>query len=105
MCSIPEFQKSQRLSKQVQISKTSRLQANTHFAKPSPFAIKRLYTMCVLNWKVVHRIEILLGLLLLKHAYENTMLTLPSTNAATIIGATTPIEFPMALTIPATVPA
>ena len=36
--------------------------------------------------------------------YLKTELTLLSTNAATIIGDKNPIEFPIALTIPATVP-
>ena len=37
-------------------------------------------------------------------AYLKRVLTLLSTNAATIIGDKNPIEFPIALTIPATVP-
>ena len=36
--------------------------------------------------------------------YLQSVLTLLSTNAATIIGDKNPIEFPIALTIPATVP-
>ena len=96
-----ELQKNQILSIRWRKLRTLHFQANTHFSMLRLFAkIKNRLQLGLLN-KFSHNIHIKLCTPL--DLYN--ILTLESTNPATIIGERNPMELPIALTIPATVPA
>ena len=93
-----ELQKNQILSIRWQKLRTLRFQANTHFSMLQLFAkIKNRLQLGLLK-KFIH--------MSLCHPLDlYNILTLESTKPATIIGERNPMELPIALTIPATVPA
>ena len=96
-----ELQKNQILSIRWQTLRTLHFQANTHFSMLQLFAkIQKRLKLGLLN-KFSRNIHIDLCTLL--DLYN--ILTLESTKPATIIGERNPMELPIALTIPATVPA
>ena len=94
-----ELQKNQILSIRWRKLRTLHFQANTHFSMLRLFAkIKNRLQLGLLN-KFSYNIKLWIPL----DSYN--ILTLESTNPATIIGERNPMELPIALTIPATVPA
>ena len=94
-----ELQKNQILSIRWQTLRTLHFQANTHFSMLRLFAkIKNRLQLGLLK-KFSHNIQLCTSLDLYN------ILTLESTKPATIIGERNPMELPIALTIPATVPA
>ena len=94
-----ELQKNQILSIRWRKLRTLHFQANTHFSMLQLFAkIKHRLQLGLLN-KFSHNIKLCTPLDLYN------ILTLESTKPATIIGERNPMELPIALTIPATVPA
>ena len=94
-----ELQKNQILSIRWQTLRTLHFQANTHVSMLRLFAkIKNRLQLGLLN-KFSHNIKLCTLLDL------HNILTLESTKPATIIGERNPMELPIALTIPATVPA
>ena len=94
-----ELQKNQIWSIQWQTLRTLHFQANTHFSMLRLFAkIKNRLQLGLLN-KFSYNIKLWI------HLDSYNILTLESTKPATIIGERNPMELPIALTIPATVPA
>ena len=94
-----ELQKNQILSIRWQTLRTFHFQANIHFSMLQLFAkIQNCLRLGFLN-KFSHNID----LCTLLDLYN--ILTLESTKPATIMGERNPMELPIALTIPATVPA
>ena len=94
-----ELQKNQILSIRWQTLRTLHFQANTHFSMLQLFAkIKNRFAARLALQRNIH-VKLCMPLDLYN------ILTLELTKPATIIGERNPIELPIALTIPATVPA